>query len=210
MRNQIIVAALVVFSSAGTASAASIVINDFESGTPEGWSEVVGLLFAGHGIADAPGGGKELEVHSSAEGAITLSRQIDVLVPSLLTYDYRAVLHAGWWDLPDHAAWFGNSVSAWVIGTSVSLERPTLPPGPQPFAEPYKVSGVGSLLLQPGQFDMTISMSTSFSRLTGGTAAQVWVDNITLTPVPEPSTFAMVLGALVAIFAARRAKLLRR
>lgn len=216
MRIQLLVATVILSSFISRANGAGIVNGDFETGDLTGWeySEPPGTLPGTATIIAEPSGNHYLELRANSNRFGLLQRQIEITGPSRVSFeisgwvtiplDYRPIspfINA--WVSP-RAAWsasFNSPLEPHQLGDEFSFRPVFDPTGLNPPPPRDVVIPDGTYYIDvsiPGLYSLAFGVAGS--RLDGPSSpasdARLTIDNITLTPIPEPSTLAMALGGL--------------
>lgn len=189
---RVILLAAAVFSSFEAAQGA-IINGDFETGDLTGWldwsdpSATVKFQAGPWGQMVLLDAGGETDARS---GRAWITQEFDVDKPMWFSFDYKAILYGG---RPGD----GAALHLFLSGASQNLYSKFIVPG-ELVEIPWTTIPT---LLSPGHhiIDLVSARSLGGPWGEGAAYALVYVDNVRLTPVPEPSTFALAALGLVAL-----------
>lgn len=182
--------ALVLCAAGASAQAAPVFSDSFEGNstglntTPSGWTVNFGTVdIIGNGFYDfIPGSGNYIDLDGSSQNAGELSYSLTLLAgqPYQLSFDLAGNQRNA--NLEVVTVVFGGAFGAFSLGQNIGW--------------------TGSLLDFTPSTTGTYTMT--FSNL-GGDGVGMLLDNVTVTAVPEPETYAMMLAGLGLLgFVARR------
>lgn len=182
-------AALTTLLVAGTANATIVFSDNFDAnalalnGTPSGWTVSDGTVdIIGTGSFDfLPGNGKYIDMDGSTGNAGVISRSLSLVAgtPYVLSFDLAGNQRNGAQEQVNVA--FGSASGSWSLGQSAGFTSFTLALTPQS-SGPFTLSFAGA----------------------GGDNIGMLLDNVSVTAVPEPQTYAMLALGLLAVGAAVR------
>jgi hypothetical protein len=184
-----IAAAVATLLAAGAANALTVLSDDFEANTtglnatPIGWTVSDGTVdIIGNGFFDfVPANGKYIDMDGSTSNAGVLSRSVELMAgtPYVLSFDLAGNRRNA---APEQVnVMFGSAAGSWSLAQSDGFTTYSLALTP----------------LTSGTFTL------SFAGV-GGDNIGMLLDNVSVTAVPEPQTYAMLALGLLAIGAAVR------
>jgi hypothetical protein len=182
-------AALTTLLVAGTANATIVFSDNFDAnalalnGTPSGWTVSDGTVdIIGTGSFDfLPGNGKYIDLDGSTRNAGVLSRSLSLVAgtPYVLSFDLAGNQRDSAQEQVNVS--FGSASGSWSLGRTVGFTSFTLALTP----------------LSSGPFTLSFAGA-------GGDNIGMLLDNVSVTAVPEPQTYAMLALGLLAVGAAVR------